>query len=191
MNLLAHAVLSPDVALVRVGNVAADFLGRAEELALTGELAEGVGLHRRIDTFTDRHPVVQRAIHRLEGYQRFANPIVDVFFDHFLVNNWPLLEPVESYVHNLHADLLENLHLLPENAQFILRKMIQDEWLLSYSDFDGLRTTFGRMERRIFHHSKRKVDMAGAVSILERDYSAFQKDFLDFWPDLVQSVRTE
>lgn len=176
---------------MRVGNVAADFLSRSEEKLFTGELAEGIRLHRQIDTYTDRHPAVQRACQRLVGYQRFANPIVDVFFDHFLVNNWPLSEPVESYVQNLHAEILEHMHLLPENAQFILRKMIQDEWLLSYSDFAGLRTTFHRMEKRILHRSGRTVDMAGAVNLLERRYEEFETDFMEFWPELVQSVSTE
>jgi acyl carrier protein phosphodiesterase len=191
MNLLAHAVLSPDIALVRVGNVAADFLARPDEIALTGDLAEGVLLHRRIDTITDKHEAVKRACGRLIGYQRFSNPIVDVFFDYFLVNNWPLAVPVEAYVHNLHAEILEHLHLLPENTQFVLRRMIQDEWLLSYSDFDGLRTTFHRMEKRILHRSGRAVDMAGAVELFESQIAAFELDFREFWPDLVQSVSTE
>lgn len=191
MNLLAHAILSPDRPLVRVGNVAADFLSRPEEQAIIGDLAEGIRLHKHIDSFTDNHPVVQRATRRLIGYQRFANPIVDVFFDHFLVNHWPRTEPVETYVHNLHADLLEQMYLLPSDAQFILRRMIQDEWLLSYFNLSGLRTTFYRMEKRILHRSKREVDIAGSVNLLEANYAEFENDFLEFWPELVQSVRTE
>jgi acyl carrier protein phosphodiesterase len=69
--------------------------------------------------------------------------------------------------------------------------MIQDEWLLSYSDFDGLRTTFHRMEQRILHRSGRAVDMAGAVELFESQIAAFELDFREFWPDLVQSVSTE
>lgn len=191
MNLLAHAVLSPQDPRVRLGNVATDFLSRSEEVDLVGALEKGVLLHHRIDTFTDKHVVVQRACRRLTGYQRFSNPIVDVFFDHFLVNNWPLQESVERYVHNIHAEILEHLHLLPENAQFVLRRMIQDEWLLSYFDFEGLRTTFHRMERRILHRSGRAVDMAGSVALLEEHYVDFERDFREFWPELVQSVRTE
>ena len=188
MNLLAHAILSPNRPLVRIGNVAADFMSRPEEQSATGDLAEGIRLHTLIDSFTDNHPVVQRSIHRLTGYQRFANPIVDVFFDHFLVSHWPLSETVETYVQTLHAELLENLHLLPTNAQLILRRMIQAEWLLSYSDFHGLRTTFGRMEKRILHRSRREVDMAGSVALLEANYSDFEQDFEEFWPQLVTEI---
>jgi acyl carrier protein phosphodiesterase len=188
LNLLAHAVLSPNEPLVRLGNIAADFLSRPEEQAMVGPIAAGVRLHRHIDSFTDNHPAVQRAMLRLTGFQRFANPIVDVFFDHFLVNNWPLDESVESYVWTLHAEILEHIHELPTQAQFILRRMIQDEWLLSYFDFAGLRTTFGRMEKRILHNSKRTVNMTGAVALLETHYAEFELDFQEFWPELVKSV---
>ncbi|MEI7575406.1 MAG: ACP phosphodiesterase [Armatimonadota bacterium] len=191
MNLLAHAVLSPNEPLIRLGNFAADFLSRPEEQAMVGPLAAGVRLHRHIDSFTDKHPVVQRAMLRLTGFQRFANPIVDVYFDHFLVNNWPLDESVESYVWTLHAEILEHIHELPPQSQLILRRMIQDEWLLSYFDFAGLRTTFRRMEKRILHNSQRAVDMVGAVALLESHYSQFEQDFQEFWPELWQSAQEQ
>ncbi len=190
MNILAHAILSPERPLVRVGNVSADFLKRSEEQSMNRELREGFELHHRIDTFTDRHPVVERAKARLTGYQRFANPVIDVVFDHFLVGHWPLAQSVESYVVDLHTEILENLHLLPDSAQLILRRMIQDEWLLSYFDLDGLELTFRRMASRIKFVTRRDVDLVGAVGVIKQNYDALEADFLEFWPELVQFVKT-
>lgn len=190
MNILAHAVLSPERPLVRVGNVSADFLKRSEEQSMDGELRQGFELHHRIDTFTDRHPVVERTKARLIGYQRFANPVIDVVFDHFLVRRWPLAQSVESYVVDLHAEILENLHLLPGSAQLILRRMIQDEWLLSYFDLDGLELTFRRMASRIKFVTRRDIDLAGAIGVIQQNYDALEADFLEFWPELIQFVKT-
>lgn len=190
MNILAHAILSPEHSLVRVGNVSADFLKRSEEQSIDGELRQGFELHHRIDTITDRHPVVERAKARLTGYQRFANPVIDVVFDHFLVRHWPLAQSVESYVVELHAEILENLHLLPDSAQLTLRRMIQDEWLLSYFDLAGLEITFGRMASRIRFVTRRDIDLSAAIGVIQQNYDALEADFIEFWPELVQLVKT-
>ena len=51
MNLLAHALLSPDVPAVMVGNLTADWVkGRARQVLPAG-VRRGMVLHGRIDEF--------------------------------------------------------------------------------------------------------------------------------------------
>jgi acyl carrier protein phosphodiesterase len=191
MNLLAHAVLSPNPGIVRVGNVVADFVTRTEQTALHPDLQEGFLLHYRIDTFTDRHPVVERAKQRLVGYQRFANPIIDVFFDHFLVMNWSSPKPLRDYVDELHEELAANRESLPTQAQDVLQRMIDDQWLLSYDTFDNLKLTLGRMENRIKFRTGRTEEMQSAARTLESNYEAFRNDFDEFWPELKNHIQND
>jgi acyl carrier protein phosphodiesterase len=58
--------------------------------------------------------------------------------------------------------------------------MRTEDWLGSYRDFDGLRRTLARMERRF----RRKVDLVGGVAELEKNYADLHADFREFFPEL-------
>ena len=90
MNFLAHAYLSNDNPLLLVGNFMGDFVkGRDLHERFDPGIANGVELHRLIDSFTDSHPVVIESKKRLrESYRHYAPVIVDMFYDHFLASMW-------------------------------------------------------------------------------------------------------
>jgi acyl carrier protein phosphodiesterase len=195
VNLLAHAVLSPNDRLIRVGNVVADFVHRNEREQLSEGLQKGVRLHLRIDQFTDNHEVVQISKERLIGFQRFGNPLVDVFYDHFLVRHWKQEEPVEDYIEALYKDLVAEIPNLPFNAAQVIRRLLDDDWLNSYDNFDGLERALTRMERRLEWGTGREVNLLDSLQILRSEYKAFEQDFQQFWPHLQRDskefVRTE
>ena len=184
MNLLAHAVLSPEVKKIRVGNVLADFISRSQKAGLDVDIQKGIDLHRRIDRFTDNHPVVQRSYERLVGFQRYANPFLDVFYDHFLVMNWKQPVTVGEYVGELYRTIRQFQTLLPEDCNVIADRMMEQDWLNQYGTYSGLETNLGRMQARIEWATGRKVDLISSLQILEKQYFEFEKDFLEFWPEL-------
>ncbi len=188
MNLLAHAVLSPENKTIQVGNVLADFIRRGEIEGLEPELYEGIKLHRRIDGYTDKHTVVERSHEKLIGFKRFGNPLVDVFYDHFLTVHWELPMPLDEYVSNLYRSILEHRSLLPNHCVQIAERMIEQDWMSQYGTFEGLKANLGRMEARIEWSTGRKVDLVSSLQILEVRYEAFEADFLEFWPDLKQNL---
>lgn len=188
MNLLAHAVLSPDNTTIQVGNVLADFIRRGEIEGLNPEILQGIELHKRIDRYTDNHPLVERSHQKLIGFKRFGNPLVDVFYDHFLTIHWQLPIPISEYILALYRTILEHRALLPKNCVQIAERMIEQDWMSQYGTFEGLKTNLSRMESRIEWATGRKVDLVSSIQILEVRYEEFEADFLEFWPQLVKSI---
>lgn len=188
MNLLAHAVLSPDQELIRIGNVLADFFLRSQISDLAIEIQEGVSLHKKIDHFTDSHPIVERSKARLIGFQRFGNPLVDVFYDHFLTKSWAHEQTIRRFTDSLYR-AIEGCHeYLPQPCVQISQRMIEQDWMNQYDSFDGMKINLLRMEQRIESRTGRTVDLVSSLQILEREYSGFEADFLEFWPQLVGHV---
>jgi acyl carrier protein phosphodiesterase len=172
-----------------VGNVVADFIHRKERELLSIGVQEGIRIHLQIDHFTDHHPAVQRSKERLVGFQRFGNPLVDVFYDHFLVRNWPERESVLAYIEVLYKDLVAEIPELPVQAASVIRRLLDDDWLNSYDDFDGLERALTRMERRLEWGTGREVNLIDSLQILRSEYRGFEADFLAFWPELVDDTR--
>src|SRR5690242_15960082 len=89
MNFLAHFYFTRQDEELTVGNFLADFI-RGSRLELYDQrIREGIKIHRKIDSFTDEHPVVQAGRQRLRGtYHKYAMVITDVYYDHFLAVHW-------------------------------------------------------------------------------------------------------
>lgn len=184
MNLLAHAVLTPTERAVRVGNVLADFIRRNEIEGLAPDIRKGIDLHRSIDRFTDNHAVVEASKARLVAFQRFGNPLVDVIYDHFLVRHWEQEAPMLDYVRALYSEIEIHMPQLPDQCKHIATRMIDQDWMSQYGTFEGLATNLGRMSKRIEWSTGRQVDLGASLQILEVRYEEFERDFLEFWPEL-------
>ncbi|MEI9895635.1 MAG: hypothetical protein WDN28_17535 [Chthoniobacter sp.] len=70
MNWLAHLYLSEPNAAFRLGNLLPDLASATALAGLPGEFQAGIQRHRRIDAFTDRHPVFRRS--SIGSARRFA-----------------------------------------------------------------------------------------------------------------------
>ena len=97
MNWLAHVFLSEPNVEFRLGNLLADLVRGDARAAVSAEFARGAEQHKRIDAYTDAHPIVRRSRARIRTeYRRFSGVLVDVFYDYFLANDW-------SRYSNVHA----------------------------------------------------------------------------------------
>ena len=178
MNYLGHLLVLPDEGLTTLGNLLGDFFkGRVAGIEPV-ELRIGVALHREIDRFTDRHPVVLRSVGRLSPERRrVAAALVDVFYDHFLAQGLD--------VEQLRGGLMEHVDGLPEELRALPGRMITGKWLGSYSSVEGIGYVLGRMEQR----RKRIVGLVGAEAELRQHYEALRQDVEEFFPDVERFTR--
>jgi acyl carrier protein phosphodiesterase len=187
MNLLAHAVLSPPHAGVLVGNITADWVKGKSRHALPADLREGIELHRRIDAFTDMHPLVERCAGLLEGnWGRYAPVLVDILLDHVLSTAWEAHCPVprERFIADVYAALRQHLHLLPPRAQYGAHALLADDWFTCYATLDGIALSFTRLSKRLGHG----IELAPAVDDFVRHRDAFNAAFGEFFPQLRHHV---
>ncbi|MBN1310452.1 MAG: DUF479 domain-containing protein [Anaerolineae bacterium] len=184
MNHLAHLYLSGDDPLLRIGNLAGDFVKGVDTAALHPAVQQGIALHKAIDAYTDSHPIVQQSKKRIgPTHTRFAGVLIDVFYDHFLAANWDTYcdQPLEEYIDEIYADLQAHRALLPPPLQAALPRMLAADWLRAYRDIDGIALALGRLERRL----RRRVDLASSIDELKRNYTELEDDFRIFFPDLI------
>ena len=184
MNFLAHIYLSGDDDGVIIGNFIADGIKGSKYKRFPQSIQKGILLHRGIDTFTDKHPIVRQSTARLHNkYGHYSGIIVDIIYDHFLARNWSSYhtQPLSDYVGDFYELLQSNYGILPANIQYLLPIMISDNWLLSYSTVEGISTILSKMNKRTDKRSKMNL----AVIELELHYKEFEKEFTDFFEELI------
>ena len=178
MNHLAHARLAAEPPLLLAGNLAGDFVkGRLDRLPPTPLLA-GIRMHRRIDSFTDRHPVWRRSRLRVAP-RRVSGIIVDVAYDHFLAKHFDAFSDVslEIFAARAYRILLDHRPLLPPRLRDLVPRIVAEDWFVSYRWLEGVERTFGRLARRV-------ADLAGATEEIRARYRPLEADFLEFYPQL-------
>lgn len=188
MNFLAHIFLSDHHPHLVVGNFLADYLKNKEVALLPRPIQEGIRMHRKIDAFTDKHPVVHQGVLRLRRkHGKFAPVVLDICYDYILVKNWSRYSAVaiHDFTKEMYAILEDHISIMPSFLQQHLPKMIADDWLVKYGTEPGLRFTFSRMEKR----TKFPEYFKGAVDHFFEDYELYEQEFNVFFPDLLHAVR--
>lgn len=185
MNFLAHLRLGPDEPQQALGGLLGDFVkGPVASMALPDPVRQGIWLHRRIDAFTDRHPLVLRSKARVSGERRrYAGIMVDMFYDHLLARHWQQFDdqPLAVFTARMYRAVLTQQTLMPERARTVLVRMAEQDWLGSYADLQNLHQALNNMSRRL----RPANPLPGAVHELEREYSSFEADFLEFMPEVI------
>ena len=167
-----------------VGNFIGDFVkGKAALQTFEPEIVRGIELHRSIDLFTDRHPVVTESKNRLRPkYRHYSGVIVDVFYDHFLARSW------NSFHSQLLPDFAEQTYgtidrynsILPQEVKYMMPFMTKGNWLVNYAKVEGIHRALSGMAHRTSYDSK----MDEAMGDLVKDYDFYQAEFNTFFPIL-------
>lgn len=153
----------------------------------SGNLRKGILLHRKIDSFTDCHPIVQQSSHRLfKKYRHYNGVIIDVFYDHFLAKNWQEFhtQDLETYVQDFYALLAEYKEKVPENIQRMYPYMKLQNWLYSYRKVSGIKQILYQMNSRV----KGDFNIHQSVSDLKKNYGKYEKEFYAFFPEIQDYV---
>jgi acyl carrier protein phosphodiesterase len=181
MNYLAHLFLGGDDAESMIGSLAGDFV--KGPIHGSDAISEGIRRHRRIDAFTDSHPSVA-AFRRvlIPDHGHYARIIADVFFDHFLANDFARYsnETLEAYVARVHAALDAHAHELPGRLRLVYPYMRDQQWLLSYREVDGIRIALTNLSRRL----SRRPHLELATHHLVDSRRELERRFHDFFPDV-------
>lgn len=184
MNYLAHLHLGGSQPAQLLGSLYGDFVKGPLAGRWPAEIEAGIRLHRRIDVFTDSHPLIAQARLRFPAERRrFSGILLDVFFDHCLARDWALYsaEPLDTFTLYVYRVLSAEAEL-PGRLALIAPRMAAQDWLGSYRDFEVLEQVINGMARRI----SRPEALAGAMAELESLYRPLSEDFRQFYPQLQQ-----
>lgn len=182
MNYLAHLHLGGQRPGQLLGSLYGDFVKGRLQGQFDPEVEAAIALHRRIDVFTDRHPLVDIALGRFsETRRRYAGIVLDVFFDHCLARDWTLYadRPLEQFTADVYH-VLSRERQLPERLAKIAPHMVANDWLGSYREFEVLEQVLRGISRRL----TRPEELAGAMAELRRLYEPLSEDFSLFYPQL-------
>lgn len=189
MNYLAHLHLGGDAPAQLLGSLYGDFVKGPLAGHWPADIEAAIRLHRRIDVFTDNHPLQTQARARFPvERRRYAGILLDIFFDHCLALNWAdyAAEPLPNFTGRVYQVLAAE-PALPERLALIAPRMAAQDWLGSYADFAVLQQVLLGMQRRL----SRPQGLDGAMVELERLYQPLMADFQAFYPELQAYVAAE
>lgn len=190
MNFLAHIYLTDGLPMETIGNFMADGIKGKKYLKYPADIQRGILIHRWIDSYTDSHPIVKQSTKRLHlKYGHYSGVIVDILYDHFLAKNWGTYhdQPLDQYVADFYRLLLDNHNILTPRIQKMMIPMMEQNWLLSYANLEGIATVLYNMSIR----TKRRVAMDMAIHDLKEHYEAFEKEFTIFFEELRAFSKTK
>lgn len=184
MNYLAHLYLAKDSDELLVGNFIGDFVKGKLNDRYPPEITRGIVLHRKIDVYTDSHPIVKDCRSLVSSRRRrFSGVMIDVFFDHFLNMKWSgySTEPLDEFIMRVCSVIAQHEELLPPRAKKILPAIRDRNWLGRYRNIDDLGDVFEGLSRRI----SRENPLPGSEKELLENYSDFERYFNIFFPQIV------
>ncbi len=187
MNYLAHLHLGGQRPGQLLGSLYGDFVKGRLQGQFEPEVEAAIQLHRSIDVYTDRHPLVDVSLSRFSvTRRRYAGIVLDVFFDHCLARDWTLYadRPLTQFTSNVYR-VLSAESQLPERLAKIAPHMMAHDWLGSYREFDVLEQVLRGISRRL----TRPEELAGAMQELRVLYEPLSEDFRLFYPQLQDFAR--
>lgn len=190
MNYLAHVYLSGSDKDLIIGNFIADHVKGIAYLDYPETIQKGILLHRKIDDFTDHHPLFKKNVTLLfPQFRHYSRVIVDMFFDHFLAAQWELYhpDPLEDFSRQFYLLMQEYSGSLPDKTKKILPILSKYNWFVAYQSLEGLEDILFQMSQRTRFPSK----MSLAVVELEKNYSKIALDFNTFFTELINFVQLE
>ena len=168
-----------------VGNFLGDLINNKEYQRLPKDLQKGVELHRKIDSYTDNHQIVERAVRLLHPYHRkYAPVVVDIYYDYLLFHNWKKHsnEEIQDFSNWAYEIILEHIDFVPKRNREKVKAMVQHNWLLGYGELEQLHQTFLRVKKRARFPSQFEF----ATEHLKDNFDILNKDFNLFLPELIQ-----
>ncbi|PMZ86478.1 MULTISPECIES: ACP phosphodiesterase [unclassified Pseudomonas] len=187
MNYLAHLHLGGQRPGQLLGSLYGDFVKGHLQGQFAPDIEGAIQLHRSIDVFTDRHPLVDVALSRFSlTRRRYAGIVLDVFFDHCLARDWALYadRPLALFTSDVYR-VLSSERQLPERLAKIAPHMVANDWLGSYQEFEVLEQVLRGISRRL----TRPEELAAAMQELRRLYEPLSEDFRLFYPQLQDFAR--
>ena len=135
MNWLAHVLLSEEHIDFQIGNFIADPLKAKAWENSSDNLKRGMQLHKKIDSYCDRHIAFKDSKARLKEKGLLRGIIVDFTYDYLLSKNWDKFcnKPLDDFMSEFYNNANKQKELYPIFAKSIVSNMISRD-LLNYKD---------------------------------------------------------
>ncbi|MGQ1945861.1 acyl carrier protein phosphodiesterase [Geofilum sp. OHC36d9] len=183
MNYLAHLYLSGNNPEIMVGNFIGDYVKGRNHNKYIQDIQKGIILHRRIDSFTDKHPLVKINAEIFRPlYQRYSLVVIDIVMDHILAKNWERYSEIElkTYVNKAHQILMRRYFSLPPKVKQFLPFLIKSRRLENYQHIEGISKTLNIMAT----HSSLPNHSIEAVRTIEAHYPFLEENFFLFFDEI-------
>jgi len=185
MNYLAHLHLAAPDPEAMLGALLGDFVfGLAALADYSAVERREILVHRRIDRYTDEHPVVTgaRALFA-PGLRRYAGIALDVYYDHLLARSWERHshEPLDRFTTRFYQHLLAQRARLPGRLQGLAPRIAAHDWLGSYRQRGNVDLAVTRIATRLSRNGERLV---ACLDDLRRHEKAIDAGFEAFFPQL-------
>ncbi|WP_413494841.1 ACP phosphodiesterase [Morganella psychrotolerans] len=188
MNFLAHLHLASLANSSLLGNLMADFVRGAPEDQYSAAVAQGIRLHRRVDTLTDSHPLVREArqLFRPE-LRRYAPITLDVVWDHFLSRHWSDIVPgisLTDFTQHVRTVIEPQLAFTPLKFQEMNEFMWPQRWLIRYQEVPYIGQVLAGMARR----RPKLVALKETDYDFINNYQPLEDIFFRFYPQMMEAV---
>lgn len=183
MNHLAHVLLAGPQPEARLGAMLGDFWRGSPDPGWPPAVAAGVRLHRKIDVYTDSHPIVATA-RRLFAppYRRYAGILLDVYFDHALARRWARYsdQSITLLSGQVLALLAANLAWLPADLTRFAAYMRHNHLFAAYAEPAVIERVLAGIGMRLRHTNP----LASAAPVLWDHAEELDRSFAEFFPAL-------
>ncbi|UXI00729.1 ACP phosphodiesterase [Photobacterium sp. TY1-4] len=187
MNFLAHLHLADHCRSHLAGNLLADFVRGDPDRMYSREVANGIRLHRFVDSYIDAMPEVLHCRELFSPQTRRVSGIaLDIAWDHFLARHWqhyhPL--PLTTFVNDARAEVTAYQGTAPEAYHLTMARMWQQQWLLQYQDVSTIQTALERMAGR----RPRLYQLAHCPADINRHYDQLEQQFFSIYPQIIAAA---
>ena len=184
MNYLAHFLLASSSEGLLVGGWLGDFVKGRVDGHFEPEVRRGILHHRKIDAYTDTHPINLAGRRRFTTeFRRFAGIITDITYDHFLARHWPDYCHISlpRFVANTYRTLSDHVHVFEGRSREVVMRMTEQDWLSAYVHREAVGGALAGVSRRL----RRTNPLGAAMPEVDRLYDDLQHDFHKFFPELL------
>jgi acyl carrier protein phosphodiesterase len=188
LNYLSHIFLSKNDSNIAIGNFIGDFVKGSQFNEFPERICKGIILHRKIDHFTDNHPVVtdtKAFIRPIFG--RYSGIVLDMYFDYFLARNFNEYSKCKSlrfFAFKFYIAAVINYRYLPTRVKGFIFHFITTNRLEKYSTLEGLKRSLEIMAI----HKVSAIKPDETIEFLIQNSFELEKQFKLFFPDLIEFV---
>ena len=190
MNYLAHIYLARHSDDAMLGALLGDFVKPHSGEQFSAEMETEILTHRKVDSYTDSHPVVLAGKALFGGpRRRYAGILLDVFYDHLLAVHWTRYAdvPFDAFVQRFYRALERRAGVLPQNLARATPFMVKQDWLGSYQQYEGVEIAICRISTRLSRNGDLLRD---GLADLKANYDELAHGFHLFFPDLIAFVES-
>ncbi|WP_085246700.1 acyl carrier protein phosphodiesterase [Gilliamella mensalis] len=189
MNILAHLHLAMLAGSSLIGNTVADFVKGDPYVMYDRDIADGIMLHRKVDSLTDSlFEVKQAKLLFRKLHQRVAPITLDIVWDHFLSKHWPdygLLPSVAQFNQVTKVYIQPYISAYPADYQNFMNAMWQGSWLENYASIDFVGDVLGGMANR----RPKLYLLRETIVDIKQHYAQLESLFFVLYPKICLAIK--